>query len=104
MHRSKFVVVHNELAPVVRDLNILVLHMIQRMLQLAINVSIPCRHIEQSVARKAKHSVGVSAFLVLFRPRLQPLVAVVCAGCHLTAFICSPDNSVLLCVFLPVSN
>src|SRR5882757_3442418 len=69
MHRSKLVVVDNELAPVVRDSNVLILHMIERMLQLAIEILIPCCHIKQSVASKAKHSAGISAFLVLFRLR-----------------------------------
>ena len=98
-------VVYNELTPVVRDSNILILHMIELVLQLAINISIPRRHIEQSVARKSKHSAGVSAFLVVvFMLRLGPLLAVVCAGCCLAALVRSPDISVLLDVFTPVSN
>ena len=96
---SKLVVVYNELMPVVRDLNILIPHMIERMLQLAVKISIPHRHMEQSIARKSQHLVGVSAFLaVVFMLRLGPLLAVVCAGCCLTAFVGSLD------IFLPVSN
>jgi len=104
MHRSKLVVVDNELAPVVRDSNVLILHMIERMLQLAIEILIPCCHIKQSIARKAKHSVGVSAFLVLFRLCPWLLLMVVRTGCHLTAFVRSLDTPIHLGVFLPVSN
>jgi len=104
-HGSKLVVVYNELMPVVRDLNILILHMIEHMLQLAVKISIPRHHMEQSVARKSQHSAGISAFLaVMFMLRLGPLLAVVCAGCCLTAFVGPPDISVLLDVFPPVSN
>jgi len=102
---SKLVVVYNELTPVVRESNILILHMIEPVLQLAIKILIPRRHVEQSVARKSKHSAGVSAFLaVVFMLRLGPLLAVVRAGCRLTAFVVSPDISILLGVFIPVSN
>ena len=99
---SKLVVVYNELTPVVRDSNILILHMIELVLQLAIKISIPRCHIEYSVARKSNHSAGVSA--VGFMLRLGPLLAVIRAGCCLTAFIGSPDISVLLDVFTLVSN
>jgi len=102
---SKLVVVYNELMPVVRDSNILIPHMIEHVLQLAVKISIPRRHMEQSVARKLQHSVGVSAFLaVVFMLRLGPLLAVVRAGCCLTAFVGPPDISILLDVFPPVSN
>lgn len=104
MHRTKLVVVYDELTPVVRDSNVLVPHMVEQMLQLAIKISIPRRHMEQSIARKAKHSAGVSASLVLLRLSLWPLLAVVCAGRRLTAFVRSPDTPVCLGVFLPVSN
>ena len=104
-HGSKLVVVYNELMPVVRDLNILIPHMIECVLQLAVKILILHHHIEQSVARKLQHSAGVSAFLaVVFMLHLGPLLAVVCAGCCLTAFIGLPDISILLDVFLPVSK
>jgi len=99
------VVVYNELTPVVRDSNILIPHMIERVLQLAVKISILCCHIEQSVARKSQHSAGISAFLaVMFMLHLGPLVTVVHAGCCLTAFVGPPDISILLDVFPPVSN
>ena len=102
---SKLVVVYNELTPVVRDSNILIPHMTEHVLQLAIKILIPRRHIEQSVARKSKHSADISAFLaVMFMLRLGPLLVVVRAGCRLTAFIGSPDISVHLDISLPVSN
>jgi len=102
---SKLVVVYNELTPVVRESNILIPHMIELVLQLTIEISIPRRHIEQSVARKSKHSADISAFLaVMFMLRLGPLLVVVRAGCRLTAFIGSPDISVHLDISLPVSN
>ena len=78
--------------------------MIERMLQLAIKISILRCHIEQSVARKAKHSARVSAFLVLFRLRLLLLLSVVRAGGHLTTFVRPPDTPVCLGISLPVSN
>ena len=99
---SKLVVVYNELTPVVRDSNILIPHMIELVLQLTIKISILCCHIEYSVARKSNHLAGVSA--VGFMLCLGPLLAVVHAGCCLTAFVGSPDISVLLDVFTLVSN
>ena len=98
-------VVYNELTPVVRESNIFILHMIEPVLQLAIEISILRCHIEQSIARKSKHLADVSAFLaVMFMLHLGPLLAVVHAGCCLTAFVGSLDISVVLDVFLPVSN
>jgi len=102
---SKLVVVYNELTPVVRDSNILIPHMIECVLQLTVKISIPRCHMEQSIARKSQHSAGISAFLaVVFMLCLGPLLAVVRAGCCLTAFVGLPDISVLLDVFPPVSN
>jgi len=79
--------------------------MTELVLQLTIKILIPCHHIEQSIARKSKHSVGISVFLaIMFMLRLGPLLVVVRAGCCLTAFVGLPDISILPDVFLPVSK
>ena len=45
------------------------------MLQHAIKISIPRRHIEQSVAREAGHLVGFTVMLARFEPNLATVVA-----------------------------
>lgn len=102
--RPILVVFNNVLTPVIRDSDILVRHMIQRMLQMAIKISIPRRHIEHSIAWEARHSSSVSAFLALFRVRLGLLLAVVTARGCLAAFIYALDSPVGPYMFRPVPN
>jgi len=45
------------------------------MLQNAIKISIPRRHIEQSVAREAGHLAGFIVMLAQFGPRLATVAA-----------------------------
>ena len=92
------------LTPIIRDSDVCIAHMIERMLQLAIKNSIPRRHIQQSVAREARHSSGVSASAVWFRRHLGPLPAVIAACCRLTAFVHLLDGTILLGSFRPVSD
>ena len=93
-------VFYDEFTVLVRDPNIFIVHMSKRMLQHAIKISILRHHIEQSVAREARHLTGISALLV----HLWPLLMMVAAGYHLAAFVCLPDSSVHMGIFLPVSN
>ena len=97
-------VFNNVLTPVIRDSDILVLHMIQRMLQMAIKSSIPRRHIEHSVAWEARHSWGVSAFHDPFRVCLALLLAVVTARRCLAALVYALDSPIGPYVFRPVPN
>ena len=87
-------VLNNVLTPLIGDSDVYIAHMIQRMLQQAIEISIPRHHIEHSIARKARHSSGVSAFLVLFRVCLGFLLLVVTAGRCLTALVYVLDSPV----------
>lgn len=97
-------VFNNVLTPVIRYSDILVPYMIHRMPQKAINFSIPRRHIEHSTAFEARHSSGVSAFLLLFRVRLGFLLSVVTAGRRLAALVYTLDSPVSPYVFRPVPN
>jgi len=102
--RPILVVFNNVLTPVIRYSDILVPYMIHRMPQKAINFSIPRRHIEHSTAFEARHSSGVSAFLLLFRVRLGFLLSVVTAGRRLAALVYTLDSPVGPYVFRPVPN
>ena len=70
------------------------------MLQHAIKISILHHHIEQSIAREVRHSMGISALLV----HLWLLLTMVAAGYCLAAFVCLLDSSICMGIFLPVSN
>ena len=98
--RSELVVFYDEFTVLVRDPDIFIAHMSKRMLQHAIEISILRHHIEQSVAREARHSTGISALLV----HLWLLLVMVAAGYRLAAFVRLPDSSVCMGIFLPVSN
>ncbi|SRR5258706_4672709 len=100
--RPTLVVVYNVLAPLLRDPDIFISNVIEGMPNCAITIPIPQRHIEESVAREARHSAGVSALLVLYRLRLGPLLAVVATGCRLAALIHPLDSAILLGSFRPV--
>jgi len=94
------VVVYNELTPLFRDCDIFIAHMFESMLQCAIKISIPRRHIEHAIAREASHSAGVPALLAWFRPHLESLLA----GCRLAAFVHSLDIPILIEDFRLVPN
>lgn len=69
-------VLNNVRPPIIRDSDVRIAQMVDRMLQPDIEVFIVRRHIQQSVAREARHLAGVSASLSLLRLRLVPLANV----------------------------
>ena len=91
--RSQLVVVLNELAPILRDSDIVITYMVTSMLQRAIEIAVPQRHIEQSFTIEAIHSAGISS---LFRLHLGLLQATVTAGFTLAALVLSLDSTILL--------
>lgn len=100
--RSKHIVIHDELTPLFRDTDVLVLHMVERMFQHAIKISILLHHMKHPIARETVHLMHVSASL--FRLHFGLLLVMVIAHCILAAFICLLDSSVLVGVFPLESN
>ena len=63
--RPTLVVVPNKLTPVLKDHDVVIMNMLERMTQCTLHISTLQHYIEPPIAREASHSACVSRFLAL---------------------------------------